>query len=221
MQVFKSITTRQGSYIPFEVSTNQRDNKTYVTVEPKSVIYRSFNLKDMMVWSGFIDDDTKSTIEGIEGNISGHIINNLATELELPENKENHIIYLRVGIGPNLYATGANIIVSDLSNPWSGYPEPFEYTPGIEFDNEGNLKSNIVYRRQTAAIFPIAYLTNDTSQEGELVTIGQDENFKTYKMVQTIDYNIMMTTFNYDGNPVAYGVPFMNPFLWYSSSSTS
>ena len=220
MQIFKSITTRQGSYVPFEVLITQRDQKTYATVEPRSVIYRSFNLKDMMIWSGYLDDDTKSTIEGLEGNVSGHIINNLGTELELPENKENHIIYLRVGIGPNLYATGANIIVSDLSNPWSGYPEPFEYTPGIEFDEQGNLKSNIVYRRQTAAIFPLAYLTNDAGQPGKSVIIGEEE-VKAYKLVQTIDYNIMMTTFNYDGNPISYGVPFMNPFFWYSSSSTS
>lgn len=220
MQIFKCVTTRQGSYVPFEVLITQRDQKTYATVEPRSVIYRSFNLKDMMIWSGYLDDDTKSTIEGLEGNVSGHIINNLGTELELPENKENHIIYLRVGIGPNLYATGANIIVSDLSNPWSGYPEPFEYTPGIEFDEQGNLKSNIVYRRQTAAIFPLAYLTNDAGQPGKSVIIGEEE-VKAYKLVQTIDYNIMMTTFNYDGNPVSYGVPFMNPFFWYSSSSST
>jgi hypothetical protein len=220
MQIFKSITTRQGSYVPFEVLITQRDKKTYATVEPRSVIYRSFNLKDMMIWSGYLDDETKSTIEGLEGNISGHIINNLGTELELPENKENHIIYLKVGIGPNLYATGANIIVSDLSNPWSGYPEPFEYTPGIEFDEQGNLKSSIVYRRQTAAIFPLAYLTNDAGQPGKSVIIG-DKEVKAYKLVQTIDYNIMMTTFNYDGNPISYGVPFMNPFFWYSSSTTS
>ena len=220
MQIFKSITTREVSYVPFGVSITQTNDKTYVTVEPRSVIYRSFNLKDMMIWSGYLDDDTKSTIEGLEGNISGHIINNLGTELELPADKENHIIYLRVGIGPNLYATGANIIVSDLSNPWSGYPEPFEYTPGIEFDNQGNLKSSIVYRRQTAAIFPLAYLTNDATQPGKSVIIG-DKEVKAYKLVQTIDYNIMMTTFNYDGNPISYGVPFMNPFFWYSSSSTS
>ena len=220
MQIFKSITTRQGSYVPFKVLITQREKKTYATVEPRSVIYRSFNLKDMMIWSGYLDDDTKSTIEGLEGNVSGNIINNLGTELELPENKENNIIYLRVGIGPNLYATGANIIVSDLSNPWSGYPEPFEYTPGIEFDEQGNLKSNIVYRRQTAAIFPLAYLTNDAGQPGKSVIIG-DKEVKAYKLVQTIDYNIMMTTFNYDGNPISYGVPFMNPFFWYSSSSTS
>jgi hypothetical protein len=221
MQIFKSITTREVSYVPFGVSITQRNDKTYVTVEPRSVIYRSFNLKDMMIWSGYLDDDTKSTIEGLEGNISGHIINNLGTELELPADKENHIIYLRVGIGPNLYATGANIIVSDLSNPWSGYPEPFEYTPGIEFDEQGNLKSSIVYRRQTAAIFPLAYLTNDATQPGKSVIIGQVGNLKNYKMIQTVDYNIMMTTFNYDGNPISYGVPFMNPFFWYSSSSTS
>jgi hypothetical protein len=220
MQIFKSITTRQGSYVPFEVLITQRDKKTYATVEPRSVVYRSFNLKDMMIWSGYLDDETKSTIEGLEGNISGDIINNLGTELELPEGKENHIIYLKIGIGPNLYATGANIIISDLSNPWSGYPEPFEYTPGIEFDEQGNLKSSIVYRRQTAAIFPLAYLTNDAGQPGKSVIIG-DKEVKAYKLVQTIDYNIMMTTFNYDGNPISYGVPFMNPFFWYSSSSTS
>ena len=221
MQIFKSITTREGSYIPFEVSITQRDDKTYATVQPRSVIYRSFNLKDMMIWSGYLDDDTRSTIEGLEGNISGHIISELGTELELPADKENHIIYLKVGIGPNLYATGAKIIVSDLSNPWSGYPEPFEYTPGIEFDEEGNFKSSIVYRRQTAAIFPLAYLTNDAGQQGKSVIISQGQNPKNYKMVQTIDYNIMMTTFNYDGNPISYGVPFMNPFFWYSSSSST
>ena len=226
MQVFKSITTKDASQngAPFEVKINQRDNKTYAIVEPRSVVYRSFNLKDMMIWSGFLDDTTKSTIQTFEGNISGHIINNLGVELELPAAKENHIIYLKVGIGPNLYATGANIIISDLSNPWSGYPEPFEYNPGIEFDTQGNFKGSIVYRRQTAAIFPIAYLTNDTNQPGQTVTIKkneQDTNPISYKLVQTINYNIMMTTFNYDGNPVSYGVPFMNPFFWYSSSSSS
>lgn len=224
MQMFKSITTRQANYIPFEVTINQRDNKTYAIVEPRSVIYRSFNLKDMMIWSGFLDNDTKNEIESLEGNISGHIISNLGSELELTSDKENHIIYLKVGIGPNLYATGAEIKISDLSNPWSGYPEPFEYNPGIEFDEQGNLKSNIVYRIQTAAIFPLAYLTNDGSQPGKSVLIkksAEDKNPKTYKLVQSINYNIMMTTFNYDGNPVSYGVPFMNPFFWYSSSSTS
>lgn len=221
MQIFKSITTRQGNYIPFEVTTTRRDDKTYAIVEPRSVIYRSFNLKDMMIWTGFLDDETKTVIEGLEGNISGHVINGLNKEFELPQDKENHIVYLRVGIGPNLYATGAEIQVSDLSNPWSGYPEPFEYSPGIEFDEQGNLKSTIVYRRQQAAIFPLAYLTNDSTQPGKSVLIGQNENVKTYKMIQTVNYNIMMTTFNYDGNPVAYGVPFMNPFFWYSSSSNS
>jgi hypothetical protein len=48
-----------------------------------------------------------------------------------------------------------------------------------------------------------------------------DKEPKVYKLVQTINYSILMTTFNYDGNPVAYGVPFMNPFLWYNSSSSS
>ena len=225
MQTFKAITTKNGAQgVPFEVTINQKNNKTYAIVEPRSVIYRSFNLKDMMIWSGFLDDETKSTIESFEGNISGHIINNLGTELELKSDKENHIIYLKVGIGPNLYATGADIIVSDLSKPWSGYPEPFEYNAPIEFDEQGNLKSKIVYRRQTAAIFPIAYLTNDGSQPGKSIIIKKsetDKDPKIYQLVQTINYNIMMTTFNYDGNPVSYGIPFMNPFFWYSSSSSS
>ena len=226
MQIFKSITTTtSNNFRPFEVTIVKKDNKTYAIVEPRSVIYRSFNLKDMMIWSGFLDDDTKSTIESFEGgNISGHIINNLGTELELSEDKDSHIIYLKVGIGPNLYANSADIIVSDISNPWSGYPEPFEYNPPIEFDQQGNLKSNIVYRRQTAAIFPLAYLTKDASQIGTTVLIGggaDNKQAKLYQLVQTIDYNIMMTTFNYDGNPVAYGIPFMNPFFWYNPSGAA
>jgi hypothetical protein len=217
--IFKTITSKENTYTPFEVSVVQESDKIYLTVEPRSVVYRSFNLKDMMIYTGFIDDNTKSTIEGMEGSISGHAINGLGDKFEV--NKENKILYLRVGIGPNLYATGAEIRISDLDNPWSGYPEPFEYNPGIEFDKEGNLKSSIIYRRQTAAYFPLAYLTNDTSQIGKVVPIAKSKKLEQVnKLVQVINYNIMMTTFNYDGNPVAYGIPFMNPFFYYSSSST-
>ena len=218
--IFKTITSKENTYIPFEVSVVQESNKIYLTVEPRSVIYRSFNLKDMMIYSGFIDDTTKSTIQSLEGTISGHTINGLGDKFEV--DKENKILYLKVGIGPNLYATGAEIGISNLDNPWSGYPEPFEYNPGIEFDQQGNLKSSIIYRRQTAAYFPLAYLTNDTSQIGKVVPIAKSQKLdQVNKLIQVINYNIMMTTFNYDGNPVAYGIPFMNPFFYYSSSSTS
>lgn len=218
--IFKTITSKENTYTPFEVSVVQESDKIYLTVEPRSVIYRSFNLKDMMIYSGFIDDTTKSTIESLEGTISGHTINGLGDKFEV--DKENKILYLKVGIGPNLYATGAEIGISNLDNPWSGYPEPFEYNPGIEFDQEGNLKSSIIYRRQTAAYFPLAYLTNDTSQIGKVVPIAKSKKLdQVNKLIQVINYNIMMTTFNYDGNPVAYGIPFMNPFFYYSSSSTS
>jgi len=220
--VFKTAAAKQGSYIPFEVSYIQKSDKyIYLTVEPRSVIYRSFNLKDMMIYTGFIDNETKSLIEGFEGNLSGHAINGLGSEFKIEES--NQILYLKVGIGPNLYATGAEIKLGKIDNPWSGYPEPFEYNPGIEFDQQGNLKSSIIYRRQTAAYFPLAYLTNDTSQIGKVIPIsnGSDQIKEVNKLVQVIDYNIMMTTFNYDGNPVAYGVPFMNPFFYYSSSPTS
>ena len=219
--VFKTAATKPGSYIPFEVSYIQKSDKyIYLTVEPRSVIYRSFNLKDMMIYTGFIDDITKAKIESLEGNLSGHAINGLNSEFKIEES--NQILYLKVGIGPNLYATGAEIILGKITNPWSGYPEPFQYNPGIEFDEQGNLKSSIIYRRQTAAYFPLAYLTNDTSQIGKVIPIsnGTDQISQVNKLVQVIDYNIMMTTFNYDGNPVAYGIPFMNPFFYYSSSST-
>jgi hypothetical protein len=224
MQIFKSVTTRANKFTPFEVFTYFENDKTYAMVEPRSVIYRSFNLKDMMIATGFLDNDTRAVIEGFEKTISGHVINGLGDKIELKADKEYHIIYLEVGIGPNLYATGAEIKIGYLDNPWSGYPEPFVYSQGIEFDDKGNLKSPVIYRRQTAAIFPLAYLTNDGNQIGKTVSIPkskEDKDPKTYKLVQTIDYNIMMTTFNYDGNPVAYGIPFMNPFFYYSSSSTS
>ena len=225
MQIFKSVTTRSAKFTPFEVFTSLESNgKTYAMVEPRSVIYRSFNLKDMMIATGFLDDQTKQTIESFEKTISGHVINGLGDKIEINANKDCPIIYLQVGIGPNLYATGAEIKIGYIDNPWSGYPEPFIYSQPIEFDNQGNLKSPVIYRRQTAAIFPIAYLTNDGNQIGKSVLIPKsqdDKDPKAYKLVQTIDYNIMMTTFNYDGNPVAYGIPFMNPFFYYSSSSTS
>jgi hypothetical protein len=224
MQIFQSVTTKATKFTPFEVFTSFEDGKTYATVEPRSVIYRSFNLKDMMISTGFLDAETKGVIEGFEKTISGHVINGLGDKIEIKTEKEYPIVYLEVGIGPNLYATGAEIKIGYIDNPWSGYPEPFVYSQGIEFDDKGNLKSPVIYRRQTAAIFPIAYFTNDGGQIGKTVTIPkskEDKDPKTYKLVQTIDYNIMMTTFNYDGNPVAYGIPFMNPFFYYSSSSTS
>jgi len=222
---FKSITPAQNTRSAFEVDINNIDGKYIANVNPRSVIYKSLNLKDMMMHSGYIDKATNDLILSTEGTLSGHVINGLDSSIiELDKNKENHIIYLEVGIGPNLYATGASIKVSDLEKPWSGYPEPIMYNPPLEFDKEGNLKSSVIYRRQTAAIFPLAYLTNDTSQLGKTVLIKKTENDKdpkVYKLVQTVNYNILMTTFNYDGNPVAYGIPFMNPFLWYSSSSST
>lgn len=226
MQMFQSVTTRANKFTPFEVfiSFDSEANKTYAMVEPRSVVYRSFNLKDMMISTGFLDADTKTIIESFETNISGHVINGLGDKIEIKTDKEYPIVYLEVGIGPNLYATGAEIKIGYIDNPWSGYPEPFVYSQGIEFDDKGNLKSPVIYRRQTAAIFPLAYFTNDGGQIGKTVSISkskEDKDSKTYKLVQTIDYNIMMTTFNYDGNPVAYGIPFMNPFFYYSSSSTS
>ena len=223
---FKSITpANQNARSPFEVDiTNDGNGNYFANVNPISVIYKSLNLKDMMVYSGYIDQATNALILATEGSISGHVINGLGSPTKLDSTKENHIIYLEVGIGPNLYATGASIKVSDLIKPWSGYPESIIYNPPLEFDEKGDLKSSVIYRRQTAAIFPLAYLTNDINQAGKTVIIKKSETDKTpkiYKLVQTIDYCILMTTFNYDGNPVAYGVPFMNPFLWYSSSSSS
>lgn len=222
---FKSITPAQNTRSAFEVDINNIDGKYFANVNPRSVIYKSLNLKDMMIHSAYIDEATNALILATEGTLSGHVINGLdSSKIELNKDKENHIIYLEVGIGPNLYATGASIKVSDLKDPWSGYPEPIMYNPPLEFDEKGNLKSSVIYRKQTAAIFPLAYLTNDTSQLGKTVLIKKtetDTNPKIYKLVQTVNYNILMTTFNYDGNPVAYGVPFMNPFLWYSSSSSS
>jgi hypothetical protein len=223
---FKSITpSNQSTRSAFEVDISDDGKGVYsANVNPRSVIYKSLNLKDMMIYTGYIDEATKSLITSTEGNLSGHAINGLDSKINLDKTKENHIIYLEVGIGPSLYATGASIKISDLTNPWSGYPESIIYNPPLEFDKEGNLKSSVIYRRQTAAIFPLAYLTNDTTQPGKTVMIKKsetDKEPKVYKLVQTINYNILMTTFNYDGNPVAYGVPFMNPFLWYSSSSSS
>jgi hypothetical protein len=203
----------------FRPSTFVTGQQVFVNVEP-GVIYRSFNLKDMMVYTGYIDNSVKSLIQSKEGTLSGHAINGLMENIQL---QKDTIVYLEIGVGPNLYPTGAVVKVSKSYKddiPWSGYPEPFIYDPPLKLDSEGIPTGNFAYRRQIAAIVPIAYLTNDLSQDGEGVSFGQQDQ---QVMVRVLCNNLMMHTFIYDGQPVAYPLEaIISPFFnYYNSSSTS
>lgn len=192
--------------------------ENYVSINP-GIIYRSFNLKDMMVYTGYIDDSTKGQIEAKEGNISGHVINGLMENIEI---EEFDGIILKIGVGPNLYATGASIEKVSLDDDpiWSGYPEPFVWNPPFEFEDDGTPKNDVKYRRQTHCIIPVAYLTDDEFQEGQTVTFGSGENAKTQKLVRVLCDNLMMTSFNYDGTPVAFPMQAtLHPFFWYKTGS--
>jgi hypothetical protein len=169
---------------------------SYVNVEP-GVVYRSFNLKDMMVWTGFISDDMKSKVEATEGTISGHAINNLLQNIRI---YPNDIVYLKVSVNPNLYPTGAEIL---SSASWPGYPDPFIYNPPLVIEESAGIDTgNYSYRRQTSTIIPIAYLTDDLNQEGESVSFNAGK--KQQVLVRVLCNNLMMHTFLYDGQPVAY-----------------
>jgi len=223
--IFKHVSIKGGGGCCdcdwFKPSTFTTGQQVFVNVEP-GVIYRSFNLKDMMVYTGYIDQSVKGLITSKEGTISGHAINGLLEDIPL---QKDTIVYLEIGVGPNLYPTGAVVKVSSSykdSTPWSGYPEPFIYDPGLVLDGDGLPTGNFSYRRQKAAIVPIAYLTNDLSQNGETVSFGTAPGDQQV-MVRVLCNNLMMHTFIYDGQPVAYPLEAMiSPFFnYHNSSSTS
>ena len=218
---FPSITSVGGggccacSYFKPEVSGN--NGEYHVLINP-GVIYRSFNLKDMMIWSGYIDEQTRGVIEKNEGTISGHIINGLN---EYKRIEKNGIVYLKINVSPSLYATNASIEVGEIENPWSGYPEPIIYNPPLEFDDDGVPKVDIKFRRQKSAIVPIAYLTDDLNQDGESLTFSQGGEGSQRTLVRSLCGNLMMFSFNYEGTPIAYPlVSPIEPFFYYITGST-
>jgi hypothetical protein len=221
-----NVTSANTANGPFSVSTklNKDGKKLVYTVNARSVIYKSFNLKDIMVYEGFIDKETKTLIEAKEKNLKRHIIKSLSQEQDLVPDS---IIYLELEISQNL-----NIISAEIYNlptehatnpkadvrPWNGFPEMIGFSPPLEFDDKGQLKNSNVSRYQRYAYVPIAYVTSDPQAVGTSITfpaIGSGKPL-TQTLVQILNTNLIIQTFNYDGIPVAYPIPFFGgTYLYY------
>jgi len=208
---------------PFSISTKlSKDGKKLVfTGNPRSVIYKSFNLKDIMVDASFIEKETAALITAKEKNLDRHVIRDLSKEQEV---YANSIIYLVLAISPNLNIKSAELLsgpiragefTSDTEPPWEGFPELMRFSPPLEFDNKGQLKNSLVSRYQDKAYVPVAYVTSDPSANGTSITLpGTPPINQT--LVQILNTNIIIQTFNYDGIPVAYPIPFFGgTYLYY------
>jgi len=213
-----------SSTFPFEVTTmTAKDGSTKFIVNPRSVIYKSFNLKDIMIAPSFLDEETKQFIIGKEGGISRHVIYGLGTEQDaIPDS----IIYLKLQISQNLNIVSAEINIGPSEHsteptkyypPWIDFPEMIGFEPPLQFDEQGQLKNSTVTRYQKYAYIPIASVTSDNSI-GKSIYIynAQTKTTSTQYLVQLLNTNIILQTFNYDGIPVAYPIPFFGgTYLFY------
>lgn len=216
--------------VPFAVSVNydtKTGRKLIYTVEKRSIIYKSFNLKDIMVDESFIDKDTATLIKEKEKNLDRHVIHDLSKEQEL---YKDSIIYLSLHISSNLNVTYAEVLsgpiragefTKDDEPPWDEFPEMISFSPPLEFDEKGQLKNSSVTRIQQKAYVPIAYVTSDPAAVGKTITFPTqaEEKAANQTLVQVLDTNLIMQTFNYDGIPVAYPIPFFGgTYLYYDFS---
>jgi|GEM_PF-3398432 len=218
-----NVTDSSAGNGPFSVSTklDKEGKKLVYTVNPRSVIYKSFNLKDIMVDRSFIDKETAKLIEAKEKDLKRHVITDLSKEQEV---YPDSIIYISLHISPNLNIKYAEVLAgpmrigeftSDTEPPWEGFPEMIGYTPPLEFDEKGQLKNSLISRYQSRAYVPIAYVTSDPSAIGTSITIPGDTPI-TQTLVQILNTNLIIQTFNYDGTPVAYPIPFFGgTYLYY------
>ena len=205
---FKSIGVRGSteSPHPFKITIIPSGRDMYAAVEPRSVIYRTFGWKDMMVHTGYIDSQTKGVIESKEGSISGHAIVGLNQRIKM---EENSVVYLKVNVYPNLTPESAEVIIRNGKEPWSGFPEPIIFNPPLEYEEDGSIKEETRTRFQKATIFLLGYLTDDQTQEGPSVNFLK----KSQKLIQVTKNNIILNTFNYDGWPVLHGLPYFGGFF--------
>jgi len=213
-----------GNSIPFEVTTvTAKDNSTKFVVNPRSVIYKSFNLKDIMIAPSFLDKETEQLIKAKEGNTDRHVIKKLGTQLDA---HTDSIIYLELEISQNLNIISAEVVCLPSEHdtdpqgyyrPWNGFPEMIGFDPPLEFDDQGQLKNSTVTRYQRYAYVPIANVTSDSST-GKVVYVynAQTKKMTTQYLVQLLNTNIILQTFNYDGIPVLYPIPFFGgTYLFY------
>jgi hypothetical protein len=183
----------------------------YIHVNPMSFIWKSFNLKDLMVYTGLLDEATKSKIQSEEGVISGHAIVGLNQYIKI---EPNQMVILELKLAPNLYPVSAEVKVMGDKNrsaaPWSGFPEPFDFVPPLVFE-DGALKNPNSQRYCRKAYHIIGYLTSFPGAVGKSLFFETEKISQT--LVQSMTQNILVNAFNYEGVPVGYGIPFNAPYI--------
>jgi hypothetical protein len=198
-------------YGPWSMQTMYSGQKWHIHVNPMSFVWKSFNLKDLMVYTGLLDDSTKQKIEAEEGVISGHAIVGLNEYLEIGPNQ---MVVLELKLAPNLYPASAQVkVMGDKTRatpPWSGFPEPFDFIPPLEFNN-GVLKNPNSQRYCRKAYHIIGYLTSFPGAVGKSLFFETEKISQT--LVQSMTQNILVNAFNYEGVPVGYGIPFNAPYI--------
>lgn len=211
----KNLTLKSAGGFPWEVSVfpsgdPEKNPKWIINVNPNSYIWRSFNLKDVMVCTGFLDRETDGKIKEAEGITSGHYIVGLNQDMEI---KKNQMVVLVVKTGPNLYPVSAEVkILGDEGKnetPWIGWPEPFIFNPPLKYEEDGTLKDPEKTRYCFGAYHIIGYLTYDPSKGGKSLIFDKENQY----FVQLLKDNLLMSAFNYEGIPVTYGIPFHAPYL--------
>jgi len=217
MSIRKSVSVGSPVTIatPFDVEIKLDDKgKTLIVVNKDSVIYKSFNMKDIMIAQEYLDKETESLIKAEEKNTDRHIIKKLGEEIEAGPNS---IVYIELEIETNLTVKNAEIKVgpeSAKSNPkstepaWRDFPELIGFEPKLEYDNDGSIKDSTLPRRQKYAYIPLAYFSPNINLKGKSAnfTIGGQNINQT--LVQIVKDNIILQLFNYDGYPITYGIPF-------------
>jgi len=206
---------------PFEVTFQKDANDMKASINPNSVIFKSFNLKDVMISEDSIDQKTKDLINKNEGNLDRHIIKKMNTPVIV---YPNQVIFLKVKVSANLNpieasievgpsSAASNINTKDLA--WEAFPEFIEFNPKVEFDDAGKLKNPFIQRLQSYAYIPIGYFTSNTNAPFSKSVSFTKPTQTTQSFVQLLKNNLIINTFNYDGYPVMYFTPSVlsSPYL--------
>jgi hypothetical protein len=210
-----SVGTPGSLAAPFntEITTNKKGEMVAI-IDKQSVIYKSFNLKDIMIAKEYLDKETESLITKEEKNTDRHVIKKLGEELPI---FPNSVIYIELEIEVNLMIKSAEIKVGPESAknnpqssdpPWKSYPEIIGFDPPLEYDSDGSIKDSSLPRRQKYAYIPISYFSPNLELKGKNVSFSNKTEPVSQILVQILKDNIIMQIFNYDGYPVTYGIPF-------------
>lgn len=213
---------------PFQVTFLNETDGLKAAFNPNSVIFKSFNLKDVMISQTAIDQKTQDTIFNNEGgSLDRHIIKNINQKIKI---FPNQVLYIKIKVSSNLNPIEATIEagpkeaendIKTKSLAWEAFPELIEFSPKMEFDVDGKLKNPFAQRFQSYAYVPIGYFTSNENAPITKTVFFSKPSAISQTYVQLLKTNLIINTFNYDGYPVLYFTPaiFSYPYLQLSTGT--